>query len=176
MAANLIQTITDKINEVQQFLEENPGDGDEPNQTLRNGLLSDLDKFMLRWKQPMTRFDNYQLLRGKIAQISPNQLPLPENQRWFYIGHSSPDLISYYLWNKEVTNQRYTTARANHNIVKSHIYYTHLTRLDNEGDRNENALIREFHGRPRCLNGDNYGKREAGIVYVLEYTSPPNNQ
>ena len=46
MAHNLIQSITDKMNEVQQFLEENPGDGDEPSRSLRDGLFSDLDRFI----------------------------------------------------------------------------------------------------------------------------------
>jgi hypothetical protein len=182
------------MNEVQQFLAQNPGDGDEPSQTLRDGLFSDLDRFVRRWNQPITRLNNYQDLLRKIGDLANEN----NVNTWFYIGYTGNPLGSnYYVWNKNPQNARVTAANIQPDH-KSHTYYTHFSNTDEEiqeGEEiEEDEVIQENQedevipdseralilvGRTlsiRCLNVHIGLLINSGILYVLEYTVPQNNQ
>ena len=139
--------------------------GDE----LKPALLESFDKFWERWQQcaQVTRVENYNILTETTDGIAE------EENKWFYIGFTSEPLNPFYLLDKDPQNRQFALMKAQHNLRKSHTYYTHLQ--PNEGGSEDNLIKRFVQDgviHPRCLNVHPFGNGNAnGIVYVLVYTA-----
>ena len=139
--------------------------GDE----LKPALLESFDKFWERWQQcaQVTRVGNYDDLRGTTDGIANAA------NKWFYIGFTGEPLKPFYLLDKHPQNQRFPALKEQHNLVKTHTYYTHLQ--PNDGGSEDNLIKRFVQdgaiNHERCLNVDPCGQPDPkGIVYVLVYT------
>lgn len=156
MASN--QNIEKAIANLNSLLKQAKGQGE-----LKSFLKSEYKMFVSHWNQcaQMTRLKDYNTLAAQIHEITHDE------NTWFYIGYTGE--LGYYLWDKIPDNKKF---RQQHNLVKSHTYYTHLQ--GNEGE-NEDALIKYFVDHERCLNVRGHGNKsdDIGIVYVL-FFNPGN--
>ena len=138
---------------------------------LKSSLKSEYSSFVSHWNQCawMTRLENYNALTVKI-----NEITNVENT-WFYIGYTERLGQSYYLWDKIPESEKFRQRQSEHNLVKSHTYYTHLKGKKEETEHNLiNMFVQDGVIHPKCLNvRESADKSTNGIVYVLVYK--PNN-
>lgn len=129
---------------------------------VKSYLKTKYSDFVSLWKgcDQITRLEGDNALTDKINEIAG------DNNKWFYIGHTTKG-VGYYLLQRIPDNEKFRELKRTHHLDKSHTYYKHLK--DNDGE-NEDALIKEFIVNVRCLNVQDYGNSaSSGIVYIVVF-------